>query len=128
MLKPMQRLAYAVSVVWSLAGCDQQPPAPREPPAMYPVVPPSTAIDANRARELVLERYRHLFGNAYWHDARDDSYKPFAALDLERFRDVHREGDVWIVKCDPLAGYNVRARVAADGSWVDVEHVGYAAR
>jgi len=78
--------------------------------------------------ELVLERYRHLFGNTYWHDSRDDSYKPFPPLDLERFRNVQREGDVWIVKCDPLAGYNVRARVAADGSWVDLEHVGYAAR
>jgi hypothetical protein len=111
-----------------LVGCDATPPTRPERPAHYVVVPPAPAIDAGEARKLVLERYRHLFGNTYWRDHRDGSYQPFPPLELEQFREVRREGDVWVVKCAPPAGYSVRARVAADGSWVDLEHVGYASR
>jgi hypothetical protein len=85
------------------------------------------SISEDRARTLAAERYRHLFENRYFRDPRDGSYHVFEPLEAKEFQ-VRDDGEAWLVARDGLRGFIVHARVAKNGSWVDLTQVGYAIR
>lgn len=87
----------------------------------------ATHIDESRARELVIKRYRELFGGAYLHDEPSGRYVRYPALEPADLTYAEFRGDAWLVQADPPAGLIVRARVAPRGEWVELTSVVFSA-
>jgi len=55
-----------------------------------------------------------------------DSYHVFLPITAADFEVVGASDTAWLVVCDGLVGQIVHGRVAKDGDWVDLSHVGFA--
>lgn len=107
---------WLVVVMAAAVGC--------RAPAEHGLEDAPPRIDADRARSLVLERYRALFGRKYHRDR--EGYYEFPQLAAEDFTQVRLEKGAWYVRYEPPAGYYVVARVGIAGDWVDLLRVGFA--
>lgn len=88
-----------------------------------PAAPPH--IDEMRARELVVKQYTELFRNAYMKQESADEYERYPALETKDFTYAEFRGDAWLVQMNPPDGFFVRARVGAQGEWVEFTGVGF---
>lgn len=104
-----------------IAGCVAGLACRRDP---EPATDAAPAIDAAQARKLVLDKYRALFTGTYYR--LDDKYHEYPPLSVDDFHKAVLADGIWDVRCEPLVGYFVTGRVAQDGSWVDLEQVGFA--
>lgn len=124
-LRRAHLLALLVAAVaWCCAACDPKPATPSEP-STFTVVP-KVNIEPDQARDLVIARYTALFGALYLRDPLSGDYRHLAPLQRSDLREVETEGSAWMVRCNRLAGFHLSARVAKDGSWVELIDVGYA--
>lgn len=84
------------------------------------------AVGQAEARKLALQKYQHLFHNAYRRDLKTGEFGAYPSLEEASFQYVESRGDAWLVRAEPLAGWIVRARVAKNGDWVDLHTVEFA--
>lgn len=96
-------------------------------PVADAAAPAVVEINEARARALALARYRELFGDLYMRSNETNEYVRFPQLEESELNDVHAEGDTWVVRADPPAGWYVHARVAKSGAWVEVTRAGFSA-
>lgn len=110
----------ALAIIGLMHACSSASHATQTADAALP------SISAQRAKQLVLQRYHELFADKYLLDRIRNEHVPFPQLTDEHLTVVSQEGDTWRVRADPPTGLALDARVAKDGSSVEILHVSYA--
>ena len=113
------RVSIGMGMALCFIGCGERAPEPRTHSA-------PAAIDPSRAKQLALGRYRQLFEDKYFVDQAGQQCRPMPAITADDINRVEDKGDAWLIAADPPAGMALEARVAKDGSWIEVVRVRWA--
>lgn len=87
----------------------------------------SELITELKAKQLVLQKYRQLYGDVYFLNPVDKKYIKFPLLDISHFDYIKKTQCCWIVEGEPPAGVYVTAKVSLNGEWVVLTSAGFAA-
>ena len=83
----------------------------------------TSEIDESTARQLLVTKYRHLFGDKYFVKLNEHDYRKLPALPVEAIKRAERTPDGWHLEAEGERGLIVSARVDLAGHWVDIDYV-----